>query len=140
MDVAGLYHPYIAVDARAGVPAAVGIAAVVHPHGQHVLSLLQVRSHVVHEGDVAIGTLAQQLSVQIDFATVIYSLEVNVVALVRIGHIKCLAVPSDTAGQIACATGQCGRHLSLDAPVVRQVQLAPFAVVVGGLGGFCGIF
>ena len=42
-------EPDIAIDARTGVPARIGIAAVVDPYGQHVVAFVQIGGQVVAE-------------------------------------------------------------------------------------------
>ena len=57
MDFRGCHHPHIAVDTRPRVPARVGVAAVVHPYGKHIVAFLQVGRQVVEERDVAVRRL-----------------------------------------------------------------------------------
>ena len=44
-----------------------------------------------------------------------------------------LAVPGDATGIVARATGEGGRSLTFDRPVVGQVEMPPFAVVETGI-------
>ena len=93
----------------------------VHPHRQHVVAFAEIGCHVVHERRIAVGTLAQQMTVEIHLAAVVHALEVYVVSVGTVGNGKMLAIPTDTARQIACAAGEVGRGRLLHTPVVRQL-------------------
>ena len=132
-----LDEPDVAVDARARVPARVGIPRVVDAHGQHVVlaRLVQVGSHVVEKRGVAVGSAAQQVAVQIDLRAVVDAFEVDEDSLTLVlprREGKMFPVPADAAGQIACAGGQLGRHDTLGRPVVGKREAAPLRVVEGG--------
>ena len=133
-----LDEPDVAVDARARVPARVGIPRVVDAHGQHVVlaRLVQVGSHVVEERGVAVGSAAQQVAVQIDLRAVVDAFEVDEAPTPfpsrGEGCFEMFPVPADAAGQIACAGGQLGRHDALGRPVVGKRKAAPLRVVEGG--------
>ena len=129
VDLGSRHDPDVAVDARTGIPPRIGITAVIHPHGQHIVARLQVGGHVVEERNVAIGAAAEQMSVQIDLTAVVNPFEIDVVACGGVRHGKVLAVPGDPAGQVTRAAGQRRRQRRLDRPVVRQRQTAPAAVV-----------
>ena len=130
----GADYIYVAVYARAGIPARVGVAAVFELHGQHIVAVLEVRRHIVHEGYVAVGAFAEQVAVEVNFAAVICAFKVDIVLVGTFWLGKVLAVPAYSAGQIACGTGKRGRRRCLDAPVVGQVESAPFGVVISRRG------
>ena len=82
------------------------------------------------------------MAVQIDFAAVVDPLEIEIIfffsgsfsvssptMISKMTAIDKCAVPADASGQIARATRQRGRQIAFDRPVVRQVELAPAAVV-----------
>ena len=132
MDFRGCHHPHIAVDARPRVPARVGVAAVVHPYGKHIVAFLQVGRQVVEERDVAVRAFAQQVAVEVHLAAVVDAFEVDVVAGCLVCHTEVLPVPGDAAGQVAGAACQVGGEVSLDRPVVWQGELPPVLVIEGG--------
>ena len=139
-----LAQPHVAVDAAPGVPARVGLLGIVHPHGQHVFgSPLQVGRQVVAERDVSVGARAQRMAVDVDGAVHVHAIKVYVeaFALVRLVHGKGFAVPAHASGQRASASARriVFRKIALDGPIVRQVQLPPLRVVVGGLRGIGNI-
>ena len=141
---AELAQPHVAVDAASGVPARVGLLGIVHPHGQHVFgSPLQVGRQVVAERDVSVGARAQRMAVDVDGAVHVHAIKVYVeaFALVRLVHGKGFAVPAHASGQRASASARriVFRKIALDGPIVRQVQLPPLRVVVGGLRGIGNI-
>ena len=136
-------QPDVAVDAAAGVPAGVGLARVVDPHGHDVDARHQVPGDVVREADVTVGPAAQVHAVDPDVAVHVDAVELEPDdPLARAGRQpEGLAVPTDARGEEAdaAAAGSVLAWRALDAPVVRQVQPAPPAVVESRLLGSGGI-
>ena len=126
-------QPDMAVDAAAGVPAGVGLPRVVHPHRDHVDARHQVPGDVVREADVAVGPAAQVDAVDPDVAVHVHAVELEPRHLAPRpgGQPKRLAIPADARGEVAHAAAARGvlAWRALDAPVVRQVEPAPLAVV-----------
>ena len=144
--------PHIAIDARARVPTAIGITAMIDTHREDVVACLEVGRHVVEERREARGTIAEQVAVEIDRGAVVDGFEVDegevrgVRKVRRVRGVKrgcqsgivgsedeMLAVPGDATGIVARTTGEGGRSLSFDRPVVGQVEMPPFAVVETGI-------
>ncbi len=136
-DVDGVRHQQrdVPVDARAGVPAGVGVPRMVHADGDHVLSIgEQIRRQVVLERGEAAGPPAQGLAVDPDLGITINAVEEQGDAPAS-GHVRGrerLPIPADAAGQEPGRTGPLGVERPLDAPVVRQGEGPPRAVIVGG--------
>lgn len=128
---------HMAVDARAGIPAGAPgfgvqadghdiIAAPVHKGGE-----------VYPERGIAIRMAAGLVAVDPHFGVGHRSVEIQIgpLSLLRGRQRELLAVPADAApGQFAGQTVEILAEGAFDAPVVRQVQRAPAAVVVGGVG------
>ena len=136
-----LGQPDVAIDAAARVPARVGLLGVVHAHGQRILlAITKIGGHVVAERDVPVGAFAQTRAVDEDLGVHIDPVEVDeeLPSLVFGIDLKRLAIPSDAArqGASARARGVILAKIALDGPVVREVQLAPRAIVEARLGGF----
>ena len=73
----GDHDMYVAIESCTGVPAAVGDAACVGAHGQHiVLTPAQQLGHVSLKTEVAIIRLANGLSVEPGITCVEYSFEI----------------------------------------------------------------
>ena len=133
MSVSGLHEPYIAVNARTGVPAGVGVAAVIHPHGYHIVAAaVQPWRQVIHERSIAAGPLAEQTAVEIDAAAVVHTFEIyeQPRGVADGTSVEMLPVPCDPAGKVSGAAGQRRRRQALDGPVVRQLESPPAAVIV----------
>lgn len=79
------------------------------------------------------------MPVEIDIASVIHSFKINI-SLFAIGGrgiiVEMFPIPSYASGQLAGAAGKVRGICALYAPVMRQVQCAPFGV---GKSGLCGI-
>ena len=69
--------PHIAIDARARVPAAIGITAMIDTHREDVVACLEVGCHIVEERREARGTIAEQVAVEIDRGAVVDGFEVD---------------------------------------------------------------
>ena len=95
-------EPYVTVDAAAGIPARIGLLGIVHADSHHVLTApVEVGRQVVAEGNVAVGTRAQFMAVDVDGGVHIHAVKVDVEAFALVGlvHGEGLAVPADAAGE-----------------------------------------
>src|SRR5690606_10620844 len=122
------YQPHVAVNARAGVPARIGIVAMVYPYGQYIfLAIPNIRREVIHKRNIAVGTFAKRLPVDEHFTVVVYTLEVNVQLLAAVfrGHVNRFTVPADAPRQVTRGARQRGTERLLYRPIVRQVQPFP---------------
>jgi hypothetical protein len=134
VDPVGDRQPGMPVDARARVPARVGLVGVVHLDREHVLARAEVdvRGEVVPEADVSERPLAEVLAVDPHLAVLIDAVKFNqdLSALVAVGQAESFSVPADARGQVAPLSP--GRLLlavwPLDAPVVREVQASPACI------------
>ena len=143
MHLARDQQPRMPVDARARVPAGVGLEGVVDADGQHVRAVeLEVLGQIVGEADVAAGPLAERVAVDPDLAVLVDAVELDgdLLALAGRGQAKRLAIPADAGGQVgALVAGRFGpREGPFDAPVMGQVQGPPGRVVEGRcFGALC---
>src|SRR5215469_3735238 len=126
-------EPGMAVDARAGIPARVGLAGVVHLHGDDVIAgEVEVWRELVSEADIAEGALAKVVAVDPDFGIHVDAVELDgdfAVAPSR-RHAEGLAIPADARGrEAACAAAGIGvDEGAFDRPVVWEIERAPLGV------------
>ncbi len=75
--------------------------------GDAVLSGRQVFGQLILKRDEPIGTFAQRMTVDPDFAVIIDPIEVNihVLAFLHGRDLECFAVPADASRQISGAAG-----------------------------------
>lgn len=130
-------QPDMAVNARARVPSAVLLRRVIDPHGQDILAGTEFARDIDPETAVAIRMTAHHFAVQIDGAVHIDSFEVKFFLHGRLSQyfeVHGLAVPSHTCREVGAVVAGWGTsvELSLDAPVVREVEGAPGTVVERG--------
>ena len=78
----------------------------VYTYAQYIVTFFQIRGHIVKERDITIGAFTKQVAVQINFTTVVYSFEVNVMACGIVGDVEMLAIPAYSTRQVARTTGQ----------------------------------
>ena len=106
-----LVDPHMAIYAASAIPSAVGLVAVIHSHCHHVLfAIFYIRCHIIAERTVAVGSLSEQGAVYPHLSVHIHTVEVDVelLSLVGIIHIECLAIPTDTARQCTAAIARRG--------------------------------
>ena len=87
----------------------------IHPHSNDIVLFLEIRCHLIQEGDISVGTFSQQVSVDIHFTPVIYPFKVdarNLLAPVNF-HVEMFPIPSDASREITRATGIVLRELPL---------------------------
>ena len=129
-------EPHVPVDSATRVPARVGLVRVVHPDGDDVLSLYQVRRQVVGEADVAVRAVSQVLPVHPHVAVLEHPVELDrdPPAIRSFRQREQAPVPAHAGGQVAAPSGRGGVLVvrPFDAPVVRQVHLPPAGVVERG--------
>ncbi|OPZ19541.1 MAG: hypothetical protein BWZ10_00916 [candidate division BRC1 bacterium ADurb.BinA364] len=128
-------QPDVAVNARSGVPARIGMIRIVHSHGENVFAFrAQERSQLVFEAHVAVRPLAQMAAVDPDIGVHVNAVEFDENAAIRPSRIEAelLAIPSDARGEESafCPGGRVLIHSALDSPVVRQIQAPPGRIVV----------
>ena len=131
MNIFGLRKPYVAIDATTGIPARIGLVAIVHTYGNHIIRTAQVASDIDGERAIAVGTVVNHLAIDEDEGIHIDTVKLEEI-LTDILHVEMFSVPAHAAGQ-STATGSrlvLGTETTLDGPVVRQVQQAPLAVVI----------
>ena len=123
--------PHIAIDARARVPAAIGITAMIDTHREDVVACLEVGRHVVEERGKATGAFTQQMTIEIDLRVVVNAFKINKVSLTvsQSASRDMQSVPGHATREIALARAFVRRHRQLHAPIVRQVHLAPARIV-----------
>ena len=140
-----MLQPHVAVQSRTRIPARVQ-SCVHHLDGDDVVPVAesQLLRDIDFERLVAIVVVEQFLSVHIHFRLVVRSFHVqhHAAGLVRARCLECLSVPSFAAFRLArvpasdagASERTDGHSLALigqglHAPIVRQVQYAPFGVV-----------
>src|SRR5690554_8202306 len=110
----GIYNPYIPVNTRSGIPARIGVLAMIHAHSNHVFfAVLYVRCCIVHERDIPVGAFPERMPVKEYLAPVIdsFEIEVHLLSLFIGRNIHCFAIPTYTAGEVSGATGKRGTQL-----------------------------
>ena len=133
-----------AVDARAGIPAAVGLVGVAGDHLQHVFGVkVQLPGQVCLEVGVAVGVERQLLAVEPDFGVVVHALEFQHKGLALQGCIRGEAffvkviialVPAGvgaSGGRLGTGFGQCrimGQGDRHGRPLFQQVAAGPAGV------------
>ncbi len=136
-------QPDVPVDAAAGVPPGVGLPLVVHSHRDHVHAPNQVPGDVVGEADVAVGPFAQMNAVDPDVAVHVHAVELEPrIAITGTGRqAKGLPVPAGAGREVAhpAAAGRIFPRSPFDAPVMRQVERAPAAIIERRPLRSCGI-
>ena len=136
MGLGGCHQADMTVDTGAAIPAGVRLGGVVNAHGDDVAAGLQVRGQVIGETGVAVRPGTQVVSVDPDRTVHVHTVEFDGVVLVLAvaGDIERLPVPADTHREIAdgAGAGIAFLDLSLNAPVVGQVKLAPGTVIETG--------
>ena len=126
-------EPYMTVDARTRIPAAVWLLAVVHfdHHLVHTLVAIQERCHVDSKGGIAIGVLPGLLTIDEDFGLLIDTLEVELYQFAN-GCLEAFAILALTCG-IPATTRASSTFLRIwgrkDVPVVRQIHTDGLTVV-----------
>ena len=131
----GLGEPYMAIDAAARIPAAIGLVAVIHLYGDDIITLpINIRCKVVLKSAVTIRSGAQFVPIDINGRVHIHAIEGDgkaVVLLLRI-HGKMLAIPADASRQSATAgSRRIGwSEIALYRPIVREIQAAPMSVSI----------
>ena len=91
----------MAVDAGAGVPTGGGLPGVVDADSDEVFAGVQVLGEVVVEADVAVGSVAEEVSVAVDVGVGHDAVKDDVGAFrwVESGKSESLAIPSDSGGE-----------------------------------------
>ena len=126
-------QPYMTVDTRTRIPAAVWLLAVVYfyHHLVHALVAIQERCHVDGEGGVAIGVLPGLLTIDEDFGLLIDTLEVELYQFAD-GCLEAFAILALTCC-IPATTRASSTFLRIwgrkDVPVVRQIHTNGLTVV-----------
>ena len=132
VDGSGLDQPDIAIDAAARIPAG-GAFRVVKTNGDDVVRAEFERLCQIHApGSIAVGPAARKMAVDPDGRVSHRAIHVqaDAAALVRGGNLKMLAVPADAPPrQLAGFAGILLFERPFDAPIMRQVQQPPLAVV-----------
>ena len=129
----GDVQPNVPVDASALVPPTLEVARV-HVDCQHVsASAVGVGRDVIAKARVAAGVTAQVVAVKPDLAVPVNAVEVHPerLAPVRQRQRERQAVPGGGGGQETMARVGLGAERALDNEIVRQMDGAPAAVVVG---------
>ncbi len=131
MDAFGDGELHVAVDARAGIPAAGG-NGVVGLDGDDVFTLVIQITENEGEGGIAVVVLAQLGAVEVDLAVHVNAAEVDGDGLALPSGIdgEGLAVPTHAANEVAALGLAGGGVLALDGVVVGKVHRAPGGVVV----------
>ncbi len=123
------------INPRARVPAAVGLQRIIYPHRDLVRLACRrkMRSKVIGEAAETIRPHAERHSVDPHLAALIYAVELQDHALVarRNGQSESFSVPANAGGQICTGTlgGRILCERTLDAPVMRKIQLSPARIV-----------
>ena len=125
---------HVAVNSGTGIPARSGLQRIIDPYGQHILSVAaDERRDVVLERIVPVGIFAHHTAVDPDLAFHVHAVEADEhpLPLGACRRIEVQAVPSRAAGhEAALRTARIPFVVrSFHAPVVRQIQQAPSAVV-----------
>ena len=132
MDRRGLDEPDVPIDAAARIPAR-GIRRIVEADGDYVVpAKFDKRSQVNAPRSVTVRPAANGLAVEPDFCVRhrAIHIQINFFALVRRWNLQVFAIPTDAPPwKFAGFAGILLFERPLDAPVVRQVQLAPVGVV-----------
>ena len=130
-----LRQPHMAIDATTTIPTTIRLVGVINPHGNDIITLLQVFRDVVLKTRITIRTMPYLLSVDIDGRVHIDTIKLNKVTIAW----YCLTVkrevftiPSDTARKCTttCATGITSIEVALYRPVVRQIEYTPMGIVI----------
>ena len=123
--------PHMAIDATARIPAGVGLVAVVHANGHHIVTRTQIAGYLVLKGTVAVRTIAHLLAVDVDGGVHIDAVELEIIPGCLM-NAEMLAIPPHPTGQRATArsAGVACREVALDSPVVGQVEASPMGVAV----------
>ena len=102
----GLGEPYVAIDTTTRIPAAVGLVAIIHLHGDDIITLpINIRCKIILKGTISIRTRTEFVTVDIDRRVHIHAIEGDgkaVVLLFRI-HGKMLTIPTDATGKSTTA-------------------------------------
>ncbi len=132
-------QPGVAVDAAPRVPAGVGLGRVVHADRDDVDPGDEVRRDVVGDGGVAVRPPAEVGAVDPDVGVHVDAVELerHAAAARAGGKAERLAVPAGAGREVAVAPAAGGvlARRPLDAPVVREVEPAPGAIVEPGALG-----
>ena len=121
------------INARASVPTGVVLTGMIDTHGYDVvLTNTEVRCEVVEEGSEAAGTVTEEVAIDIDRGTVVYTLKEDV-KTTTIGQLisvdgQMLAIPANASRQIALAGTTVGRHGKANTPVVGDSDALPAVV------------
>src|SRR4029450_8810107 len=93
----------------------------------------QIRRQFIFEGAVTVRTFAEIVTINPNLTITVDAVKFDEdqSPLRRRGNSKRLAIPTDTTGQCsaACASRVLLTKLSLNAPVVWQIQLPPLRIV-----------
>ncbi len=76
----------------------------VDPHCYYIVAGNEVGCHVIHERHVTVGSLAEQVTVDIDLAAVVHAFKVYVLAGGIAGRGEVLAIPCNASGKESGAT------------------------------------
>ena len=123
------YEPNVPVYPWTTVPSRISILGMVDSYRQYVpvIPEFQVRWQIITEPYIAIWTFTQEMSIEPHFAVLVNPIKPNrdFFFTVLSGNSKRLSVPSNPARQISLATWVVFTVRSLNAPVMRQVDIHP---------------
>ena len=77
--MSGLRQPYVTVDTTAAIPTGVWLVRVVYTHCHHILAFTDIRSDIVFEAGVSIGSVPHQLTIDIDRRIHIHAVELDII-------------------------------------------------------------
>lgn len=117
----------------AGIPAAVGLPRVVDADRDHIAIIeAQMRCQLVAKRNEPVRASAERMAVDPYFAVLIHTVELQCdqPAAIQPWQHQPLPIPADAGGQITACPGRWLRlgARTLDAPVVRKVDLAPVSI------------
>ena len=95
----------------------------VRPDCYDIVSVpVDIGSDVIQEGSVAAGPFSEKVAVDVYFASVIYTLEIDInVVFCDLAAAETLPVPANATGKVACAACQMGGEVLFYGPVVGEV-------------------
>src|SRR5450756_1495968 len=126
------------VNTGTGIPAGGGLRGGIAADGDDVVAAeIQMTGQIVIETDVAERAVTEVEAVDPHVAILHHAIEPDGYGLarVRLGQGEMLAIPAEATGQERTSTDGFVRigEGAFDAPVVREVELAPVGVGEGGL-------
>ena len=104
----GLGHgkPYVAIDAATGIPARVGLVAVVNTDGNDIVSSTQIAGNLVLKRTITVRAVTHLLAIDVDSGVHVDAIKLQEI-LTDITYTEMLAVPAYPTGQCT-ATGPTG--------------------------------